>query len=134
MSLAHFTTLFRMVQEILYFRNHMLGMSDNIVESPSVVFFCMQEPLPKVGVLLESLCMEKNLNYHICGHYLEGPEINVLLKKHTVWKILELSPKYYSSLCCLLKLNRRFHFSSSILHNLLGSYIYIPCFIVHHRY
>ena len=61
MSLAHFTTLFRMAQEIPYFRNCMLGMSDNIVEQLSVVFFCMQEPLPKVGVLLESLCIEKNL-------------------------------------------------------------------------
>ena len=36
MSLVHFTTLFRMVQETLYFRNHILGMSDEVL-LPSVV-------------------------------------------------------------------------------------------------
>ena len=37
--------------------------------------------------------IEKNLNYHIDGHFIESLEITVLLKKQTVWKILELSLK-----------------------------------------
>ena len=38
MSLVHFTTLFRMVKEIPYLRNRMLGVSNNVLEPPSWVF------------------------------------------------------------------------------------------------
>ena len=37
-SLAHFTTLFRMVKEIPYLRNRMIGVSNTVLEPPSSVF------------------------------------------------------------------------------------------------
>ena len=38
MSLAHFTTLCRGGKEIPYLRNCKLGMSDDVLEPPSLVF------------------------------------------------------------------------------------------------
>ena len=112
LSLAHLTTLFRVVKEILYFRNHLLGLSRRQTWTAFCGTFCMQEPLPKVGILLECLWHMHKLQIHklLSRHdhlnistmysvfdwkefelsqrwaFLESPEITVLLKKQMVWK------------------------------------------------
>ena len=62
--LAHLTTLFRVVQEIPYLRNCLLGWSKGHTWTTFCGIFCMQEPLPKVGVLLACLWQMHKLQIH----------------------------------------------------------------------
>ena len=64
MSLAHFTTLFRVVKEIPYLRNHIARHVWWCTWAAFCSIFCMQEPLPKVGVLLENLWQLHKLKIH----------------------------------------------------------------------
>ena len=63
-SLADFTTLFRVVTEILYLRNHLLGFVWGCTWTAFCSIFCMQEHLTKVGVLLERLWQMHKLKIH----------------------------------------------------------------------
>ena len=55
----------------------------------------------------------------------ESRNIDVLLKKHMVWKIVELFPKVPFQFMECVEIRREIPFSSSILHNLMGTYMYV---------
>ena len=119
LSLTHFTTLFRMVKEIPYLRNHMLGMSDAVLEPPSVVFSLCKNLYQKLVFCWK--VYDRCTNWKFINWYLDMTIW--ILVQHTVffdrkefelsywwtllresgnncapeetkvWKILELSPK-----------------------------------------
>ena len=123
LSLTYLTTLFRVVKEIAYLRNHLLGWFGDILEPPSAVFsvcrklyqklvffwkvydsrwnwkFINGYPDMTIWILVQctAFLIEKNMNYHKGGHFLDILEILKILRfwrfwdseEKTVQKILE---------------------------------------------
>ena len=122
-SLAHFITLFRVVKEIPYLRNGLLGWSGDVLEPPSAVFSVCKTLYQKLvffwnvydsctnckfidgtfWIFVQNFWLKK-IWIIVKVSILESPEITVLLKKQMVWKILQnFVPTGIISVCVEIK-------------------------------